>query len=408
MNPARLEQRIGVYREALLSDVVPFWTRHGVDRERGGYLVCLDHDGRVFSTDKSVAMQGRMVWCHARLFREVERREEWLALASGGAQFLLEHGFDATGRAFHVISREGRPRSRPDSFDAMAFAVLGFAELALAAGASWARDAAVRTCERMLEDLGSLETPRWLRRSTRTLTRRMLVLLLAPALRRIGAAAMLEPALERSVGEVLDLFCRPELRSVVEEVDGRGRPLGGGAAVICPGHGLEVGWFLLDEARSRGDEGLAARALPMLEWSLEKGWDAQHGGLFLYTDAAGRPIGAHAGRKLWWPQLEALCATLLAHAVSGDPRWEAWFERIHEYAFRCFPDPEHGEWFGYLERDGTPAEGVARTTDGSRPRGAAKGDLQKSGFHLMRCLLVCWRLLEALQRGEGSRGAALR
>ena len=35
------------YRDGLLSDTLPFWLKHGVDREQGGFLTCLDRDGSV-------------------------------------------------------------------------------------------------------------------------------------------------------------------------------------------------------------------------------------------------------------------------------------------------------------------------------------------------------------------------
>ena len=36
-----------LYRDALLDDVIPFWERHSVDWEQGGYYSCLDREGRV-------------------------------------------------------------------------------------------------------------------------------------------------------------------------------------------------------------------------------------------------------------------------------------------------------------------------------------------------------------------------
>ena len=47
------------------------------------------------------------------------------------------------------------------------------------------------------------------------------------------------------------------------------------------------------------------------------------------------------------------------------------------------PDREHGEWFGYLHRDGT----ISSTL---------KGNMWKGPFHLPRMELNCWKLLEGL------------
>ena len=57
-----------VYRDALLGDVVPFWLRHGLDREHGGFLTALDRDGTVVDTDKAIWFQGRGAWTFATLY----------------------------------------------------------------------------------------------------------------------------------------------------------------------------------------------------------------------------------------------------------------------------------------------------------------------------------------------------
>ena len=62
------------YRDALLGDVIPFWLRHGLDREHGGIITSLDRDGAVTDTDKSVWFQGRAAWMFATLFNTVEPR----------------------------------------------------------------------------------------------------------------------------------------------------------------------------------------------------------------------------------------------------------------------------------------------------------------------------------------------
>ena len=42
-----------------------FWLEHGMDREHGGVYTCLDRKGEIYSTDKSVWMQGRCGWMFA-------------------------------------------------------------------------------------------------------------------------------------------------------------------------------------------------------------------------------------------------------------------------------------------------------------------------------------------------------
>ena len=50
MDASRVRFLTSVYRDGLLNDTIPFWTKHGVDREYGGFLTFLDRDGTVYGT----------------------------------------------------------------------------------------------------------------------------------------------------------------------------------------------------------------------------------------------------------------------------------------------------------------------------------------------------------------------
>ena len=39
-----------------------FWLKNGMDPVNGGVYTCLDRKGEIYSTDKSVWMQGRCGW----------------------------------------------------------------------------------------------------------------------------------------------------------------------------------------------------------------------------------------------------------------------------------------------------------------------------------------------------------
>ena len=84
--------------------------------------------------------------------------------------------------------------------------------------------------------------------------------------------------------------------------------------------------------------------------------------------------------KLWWPHGETLYALLLAWSLTGRADLAAWYDTVHEYTFSHFPDPEFGEWFGYLNRDGSRVW-------------TAKANGWKGLFHLPRILYRCYCLL---------------
>ena len=62
MTPERIAHLTDVYRRGLLEDVLPFWIKHAVDREHGGFTVAVDRDGSVLDTDKAVWAQCRFTW----------------------------------------------------------------------------------------------------------------------------------------------------------------------------------------------------------------------------------------------------------------------------------------------------------------------------------------------------------
>ncbi|NRA94716.1 MAG: N-acylglucosamine 2-epimerase, partial [Planctomycetes bacterium] len=47
MKDEKIQDLIPVYRDGLLKDVIPFWMRHAVDREHGGFISSLGRDGTV-------------------------------------------------------------------------------------------------------------------------------------------------------------------------------------------------------------------------------------------------------------------------------------------------------------------------------------------------------------------------
>ena len=45
--------------QSQLQGVADVWLKNGMDKEHGGIYTCLDRKGKIYSTDKSVWMQGR-------------------------------------------------------------------------------------------------------------------------------------------------------------------------------------------------------------------------------------------------------------------------------------------------------------------------------------------------------------
>lgn len=398
MKQERIEELANFYKRALLDDVVPFWLNHSLDREYGGYLHFLDRDGTIFGTDKSIWMEGRETWLFSRLYNSVEQKKEWLDAAKLGRDFIMNHGFDQDGRMFLLLTRDGLPLRKHRYLFAECFGVMGLAEYSRASGDQEALQKAKDTYKLVVQlyrtrDYAGLAnygiTPKVIpeTRTTKSLAMPMMLICISQELRRLGPDPLYDETIDLSIHEILRDFMKPNKNVLLETVGLNGEmfldlPEG---RLINPGHDIEVAWFLMHEGLHRKDNSLIDSALQIIDWSLEWGWDKKYGGLLYFVDIGGKPPGMlEWDMKLWWPHNEALYALLLANHITGEDKYLVWYEKVHEWAFNHFPDPEYGEWFGYLHRDGTVSLSL-------------KGSMWKGAFHLPRCLLFCWKLLEKMK-----------
>lgn len=389
MTKKRIEELVELYRISLLEDVIPFWMNNAIDRTHGGFLNSLDRDGSVYNTDKGMWIQCRAVWTFSKLYNEVERRHEWLDAARRGYEFIAKHGFDNDGRMFFLVTRDGRPLRKRRYFFTEAFGTIAFAEYSRASGDQQALQKAKETY-RLLIDMyrnpGRM-VPKVIPETRVTKAHAVPMILLATTqeIRSVDNDPVYKEIADRSLGE-LQLFIKPEKKGLFETVGPQGELLDSPEGrCINPGHAIETSWFMLHEARERNDQALLKRALDVLIWSLERGWDKEFGGIFYFVDSEGKPAEQlEWDMKLWWPHTEALYALLLAFHLTGDPLYEQWYERVHAWSFSHFPDALHGEWFGYLHRDGSVSSHL-------------KGSTWKGPFHLPRALLYGWTVLKAMR-----------
>ncbi len=380
------------YRRKLLGDVVPFWLNHGWDREHGGFLTALDRDGRVMDTDKSVWFQGRAGWMFATLYNTVERNPQWLQAADSCVEFLRRHCFSPEGKMYFTVTREGAPLRMRRYVFSESFAAIAFAAHARATGQERSREdalAAFATYLRYSYEPGAMLPKYEPTRPMTGLAPRMIALVTAQELREnLGdvtvAGRTCTGWIDHAIGEIESLFLKPEHRALMEVVSPDGAVIDHlDGRTLNPGHAIECAWFIMHEGRHRGEARLVALGAKILDWMWERGWDREHGGLLYFTDLHGGPVQEYwHDMKFWWPHNEAIIATLLAHELTGEPRYAEWHGLVHDWSFRHFPDPEHGEWYGYLHRDGTVSQ-------------RAKGNMFKGPFHLPRSLWYGSRLLDS-------------
>jgi N-acylglucosamine 2-epimerase len=351
--------------------VIPFWLRHSLDRQHGGYFTCLTRDGRIYDSRKYVWLQGRAAWMLSKLYNELEPREEFLDAARLILDFLRQHARDAQGRYFFSLTREGRPSFYQRKPYAAVFAMLGMLEFSKATN-----DLALRA-----EGIGLFwQIREWIRdpmllgrSSPPSLADVMVTASMASEIASVDPDPRYRDILRECLEKSL-LFYNPR-RRIFLEYEPADTPEG---RLFCPGDSIEASWFLL---HAGPDEKMRALLLDSIEGALEFGWDREYGGLYYFMDVDGfPPLPLESNMKLWWPHTEAIYATILAHSLTQDPKWLTWLERVDAYAFAHFSDPGHGEWFGYCDRRGELTN-------------TAKGNNYKGCFHVPRMLLLSYQLL---------------
>jgi N-acylglucosamine 2-epimerase len=187
-----------------------------------------------------------------------------------------------------------------------------------------------------------------------------------------------------SIEQIQRYFVKRDLRVLMENVSDQGEIVDHfDGRQLNPGHAIECAWFLLHEARRNDDRKLQLLGCEILDWMWERGWDEEFGGIFYFRDLYNRPVQEYwQDMKFWWPHCEALITTLLAYSLTGNSKYAQWHEQLRTWSFDHFADLEHGEWYGYLHRDGSPSVRL-------------KGNMWKGPYHLPRMLWYCEQLLNA-------------
>ena len=377
------------YRDELLDRVMPFWMEHSIDHEMGGFFTCLERDGSVYDTDKFIWLQCREVWMLATLYNKVEHRQEWLDAAVQGAEFLKCHGHDGHFNWYFSLQRDGQPLIQPYNIFSYTFAVIAFGQLYLATGNEEYADIAKRTFDIVLQ---KRQCPKgqWSKaapgaRALKDFALPMILCNVALEIEPLLDPAFLQQTIDVCLHEVLDVFYRPELDLIVENVSLDGQLVDcHEGRVLNPGHAIEAMWFIMDLGKRLGRPELIEKATHIALREVEYGWDKQYGGIFYFMDRLGHPLQQlEWDQKLWWVHIETLITMLKGYELTGNAQCLEWFEKVHDYTWTHFRDPDHAEWFGYLNRHGE----VLLTLKGGKWKGC---------FHVPRGLYQCWQTLERL------------
>ena len=378
-----------LYKKTLLDDVIPFWENNSLDLENGGYFSCLDQNGKVFDTDKFIWLQGRQAWTFSILYNEVDKNPKWLEIARSGIDFIRKYGMDREGNFYFSVTKEGQPLVRPYNIFSDCFAAMAFAQYAKATGDQEIASLAKRTYYNILrkkDDPKGIYDKNTDIRPLKGFSLPMILSNLVLELEDVLDKEEIERTIDFSVQEVMEVFLQKDSGLIYEFVmpDGSLSDSFNGR-LLNPGHGIEAMWFMIDIGARRRDRNLIEKATGTILNILEYSWDRKYGGIYYFMDAMGKPPQQlEWDQKLWWVHLESLVALAKAYEHTGNENIRAWYKKVHDYAWSHFPDPDNGEWFGYLNREGKPLLTL-------------KGGKWKGCFHVPRAMFQCWRSFDRIE-----------
>lgn len=384
-----------LFKDELFKYCAPFWLEHGKDEKYGGIINCLDFCGDVYSTDKSVWMQGRTAWTYAKLCNTFGYKKEWADFSLSCLNFAKKYCIDKDGRMFFTVTQDGRPLRKRRYWFSESFYIIANAEYyKLSKKKEYLQEA--KKYYDFIYGIykGTVKDPYEITPKTIISTRNLKPLaqpMILLNVSRIMMEADNDNYAEYSEiisGLIKDIkaFYKPELGAMLESVSAIDNSFvseASEARIVNPGHDLECCWFLLEEAKRLNDKELVSFVETVYEKALERGWDSEYGGILYFKDVLGKPVEAYEhDMKLWWPHNEGIIISLMLYRYTGKEIYKNNFIKICDYAFSHFSEHTHGEWLGYLRRDGMPTEPPV------------KGHTYKGAFHVMRMLIKCLEIFD--------------
>ncbi|SFF34981.1 AGE family epimerase/isomerase [Sunxiuqinia elliptica] len=378
------------YQKELLDKVIPFWEKNSKDEPFGGYFTCLDRQGKVFDTDKFVWLQARQVWMFSSLYNRVEQKPEWLEMAEHGARFLMEHGHDGQLNWYFSLNRVGKPLVQPYNIFSDCFATMAFGQLYQATGndkyAAIAKQTFMNILARENNPKGQYDKLVPDTRPLKGFSLPMILCNLSLEIEHLLDSDLVSQTIDEAIYEVMEVFYQPESGLILENVTPEGHFSDSfEGRLLNPGHAIEAMWFIMDLAERKKDEKLMQKAVKIVLDTLNYGWDQKFGGIFYFLDVKGHPTQQlEWDQKLWWVHIETLISLIKGYQHTGSKECLQWFEKVHDYTWSHFADPENDEWFGYLNRRGEVLLPL-------------KGGKWKGCFHVPRGLYQVWQTLEKLK-----------
>jgi mannobiose 2-epimerase len=389
----------------LLSDILPFWLRYGIDEEYGGFRGQISNDLTIDPrADKGLILNARILWSFSKAY-SVYRSPVYLAAARRAYDYLTRYFWDEEfGGVYWMLDCQGRPHDTKKRIYGQTFTVFALAEYYHATQDAEALEKSLRmvrsiesashdgehggyfeTYERnwtLAQDQSLSEVDMDEKKSMNTHLHLMEAYTTLLRFHEDGTVRLrLRELIEIFLIRILD----PATQHFIMFFDESWHPR---SNKISYGHDIEGSWLLCEATEVLGDAAQLARvrevSLKMAQAVYEQAIDADGGLLY-----EGDPTGIIDDTKQWWPQAEAVTGFLNAYQLSGQQHFLEAAKKSWEFIEKYIVDHKNGEWFWLVSRAGAPSTEHYKV------------DPWKCPYHNSRACFEAMQRLDALKTDGG-------
>ena len=366
------------YSDTLNKEVIPFWLKYSID-ESGAINNCITEDGKILSKDRYIWSQGRALWTFSAMYNRIEKKQEYLDVATGLFNYLRKTGRSEDGKWNYLYDEHGNMLEDDISIYVDGFVLAGMTEYYIATKNEEAKKIALETFENTWwrqNHLGSYKVaPYVIPEGMKTHGVNMSFSFFYDALgKATGREDIREIAYDLAM-EILNKFYIEEKDAILEFVKAEGGFSDTPEGRTCvPGHAIECMWFLITMFEDRNETENIKKCINIIRRHIELAIDEEKGGLRLALDIDGKePVfWGKPTYKPWWVQVETLVATAFAYKHTKDEWFLDIHKKVNEYAYSHYPSGS-GDWYNWLDNDGNVGESAALPV--------------KDPFHLPRALI---------------------
>jgi N-acylglucosamine 2-epimerase len=379
-----------LYNDELFQNYLPFWEKHGIDHERGGFMCGMDYDGKVVSSDKLLWFQGRGIWLYSFLYNNFGKDAARLEVARKTRDFVLKYGPQPDGWWAEVLSRDGKV-VKPFQGDiyGMYFIAEGLQEYAWAAKDDHAHQMALDLMKKLYRHIEtpSFHFPGEGEPGMRPQGLWMVNLNIATQMLKRWKDPEIAALADKCVDAIIHKHYNPDIGLNNELLNHDFSRAKGEETKSLLGHSTETLWMVMDEALRRNDQKLWQTCAERARRHIDVGWDRVFGGLSQWvnvdqgsyvwpvdnpigTDFKFKFVGEYEYMKALWALNEVLIATLNVFERTGAPWAAEYFGMAQEVIEQKFWKKKYG-LPGYMlfgDRRMTHQPHVARQDNYHPPR----------------------------------------